>query len=135
MRCVFGRDDETWDELTDAALDFLIERAKLRTHTTYTEINAVLVRRTGKPGFDFNHENERAAMGHLLGRVVDRNYPKTGHMITALVQYLNANDAGPGFYQLATQMGLLRRGASAVEKEAFWISQVNGINDFYKRRG
>ncbi len=85
MRSVFGRDDETWDELTDAALDFLVERTKLQTFTPYTELNTVLIRRTGTPGFDFARDDERAAMGHLLGRVVDRNYPKTGFMITALV--------------------------------------------------
>lgn len=80
-------------------------------------------------------DDERAAMGHLLGRAVDRNYPRTGCMITALVHYLNANDAGSGFYHHATQIGLLRRGASAAEKEEFGIGQINGIYDFYKRRG
>lgn len=132
---MFGRDDETWDELTDAALEFLVERAKLQNFTTYTELNAVLVRRTGKPGFDFARDDERAAMGHLLGRVVDRNYPTTGFMITALVHYLNANDAGAGFYQLAMDMGLLQRGASAKAKEELWITQINGIYHHYKKQG
>jgi hypothetical protein len=36
-------------------------------------------------------------MGHLLYLIVERNRPSTGLMISALVTYLGANDAGTGF--------------------------------------
>jgi hypothetical protein len=132
---VYGRDEETWDDLTTTGLNFLVERAKLKTLTTYTELNAVLVRRTGQPGFDFDREDQRKAMGHLLGLIVERNHPKSGCMITALVRYLNVNDAGPGFYELAIQMGLLRRGATEKERERFWIDQTNCLFDYYANGG
>ncbi len=45
----YGRDDETWAQLTEAGLKFLIERARLGKTTSYTELNAVLERRTGIP--------------------------------------------------------------------------------------
>ena len=66
-------------------------------------------RRTGIRGFDFEQDSERAAIGHLLGLIVERNRPTTGLLISALVQYLNTNDAGPGFYALAADLGLLPR--------------------------
>jgi len=127
----FGREDHEWDELTESTLQFLIERARLPSLTTYTELNAVLVRRTGLRGFDFDRPDERAAMGELLARVVERNHPQTGLMISALVRYLDANDAGTGFYKFAQDLGLLRRGASADEKEAFWVGQVASLYEYY----
>ncbi len=48
-------------------------------------------------GFDLGHADERAAMGRLLYLIVERNRPATGLMISALVTYLDANDAGTGF--------------------------------------
>ncbi len=50
---MYGRDEGDWEQLADAGLAFLVERARLRKLTSYTELNATLVRRTGLPGFDF----------------------------------------------------------------------------------
>jgi hypothetical protein len=50
----YRRDDLVWDELARVGLDFLVERARLGKLTSYTELNATLVRRTGLPGFDFS---------------------------------------------------------------------------------
>jgi hypothetical protein len=61
---------------------------RLRKLTSYTELNATLVRRTGLPGFDFSRADERAAMGHLLYLIVELNRPETNLMISALVSYL-----------------------------------------------
>jgi len=43
---------------------FLLERARLQKLTSYTELNATLVRRTGLPGFDFSR-----AVDPILGRL------------------------------------------------------------------
>lgn len=128
---MYGRSDEAWKQLTDAGLKFLVERAQLRKVTTYTEMNSVLARRTGLPGFDFEQADERAAMGYLLGLVVEQDYPKSRLMISALVHYLSANDAGPGFYTLAQQLGLLPKGSSATARLEFWIGQVNSLHDLH----
>ena len=83
---IFGRDESDWDVLATAGEEFLIERARLGRCTSYTELNAALIRRTGLRGFDFESQAERAAMGHLLGAIVrERNRPATGLMISALV--------------------------------------------------
>jgi hypothetical protein len=99
---MYGRDELEWDELTTQAIRFLSEQARLERLTSYTELNTVLARRTGYSAFDFGSDRDRAAMGQLLGDCVDRTFPEIKAMISSIVIYLNANDAGPGFYRLAT---------------------------------
>jgi hypothetical protein len=70
-------------------------------------------------------------MGALLEAAGERNQPQTGVMITALVNYLDQNDAGPGFYAYAERIGLLRKGATADERLDFWASQVRAAHDHY----
>lgn len=132
---VFGRDEAEWDLLAAAGEAFLIERARLGRMTSYTELNAALERRTGARRFDFELQAERAAMGHLLGLIVtERNRPVTGLMISALVIYLDGNDAGTGFYKLAQDLGELPPGAlSARVKERFWVRQVEELHTYYRR--
>jgi hypothetical protein len=127
----YGRSDAEWDELTDAGLEFLIERARMRRTTSYTEMNVVLHQRTGLRPFDFDRADERAALGHLLYRITERDRPVTDMMISSLVQYLDANDAGPGFYAFAADLGALPRNASASEKFAFWVGQVKAAHNYY----
>ena len=131
---MYGRDEEDWDQLADAGLAFLIERARLEKLTSYTELNATLQRRTGLPGFDFGRPDERAAMGHLLYLIVERNRPTTKLMISALVTYLDANDAGTGFYAFAQDLGELPRNASAQTKMEFWVGQVQKLYQHYSPR-
>ena len=120
----YGRTDDEWETLISAAIAFLSERVRLARTTTYTELNAVLARRTGLRMFDFEDASERAAMGHLLGQVVGRDFPTRGYMLSALVIYLGGNDAGSGFYSLATQMGLFQPGG---DKLSFWLDQLKGL--------
>lgn len=121
---VYGRSTDDWDELVEAGTRFLEERARLERPTTYTELNAVLERRTGQRPFRFDDASERAAVGYLLGRIVEGDYPTRGYMLSALVIYLNGNDPGTGFYALATQMGLI---AHDGDKLKFWTEQLNGL--------
>ena len=92
--------------------------------TSYPEINTVVARRTGHRCFDFGQESERAAMGHLLGRISDREFGCTGVLISAIVSYLDANDADPGFYKLPQDKGLLPRGQSLARQWEFWATHV-----------
>ncbi|MCR6706618.1 MAG: hypothetical protein NVV66_18660 [Cellulomonas sp.] len=121
----YGRTADEWETLVSETTTFLEERARLGRTTTYTELNAVLARRTGLREFRFEDASERAAMGHLLGQVVERDFPTRGYMLSALVIYLGGNDAGSGFYVLATQMGLFEPGG---DKLAFWTGQLKGLS-------
>jgi hypothetical protein len=131
---MYGREEEEWDQLADTGLAFLAERARLAKLTSYTELNATLERRTELPGFDFGRADERAAMGHLLYLIVERNHLTTNLMISALVTYLDANDAGTGFYAFAQDLGLLPRNASAQAKLELWVRQVNALYQYYSPR-
>ena len=128
---MYGRDDAAWSQLAEAGRAFLIERARLRRTTSYTELNTALERRTGLPGFDFTHADERAAMGHLLYMIVMRDWPQTRLMLLALVLYLNGNDPGTGFYALAQDLEMLPGRVSTDEKEQFWVTQLGDLYEHY----
>jgi len=127
----YSRDEETWDQLTEVGLEFLIERAQSPGETSYEDLNNALMQRTGLPGFDFGRVDERAGIGHLLGLIVERTYPETRLMISALVTHKGGTDPGGGFYALATKLDLLRLGASKDEKDTFWVGQYNRVQEYY----
>ena len=130
----YGREEAEWDQLEDVGLRFLIERAKLERVTSYTEMNQALAQRTGLRRFDFDQESERAAMGYLLGQISEREYARTGLLISALVHYLDANDAGPGFYRLAQRKKLISPGLSRSARWEFWVKQVAQVHAWYAQR-
>jgi hypothetical protein len=75
--------------------------------TSYTEFNAALINRTKTAGFNFDLDADRAVIGELLGQISEGTFAEAGGLlISALVQYLDANDAGSGFYALAKIKGL-----------------------------
>ncbi len=53
-------------------------------------------------------------------------------MLSAIVIYLNENDAGPGFYRFAAAMGLLRPAASKDQRFDFWLRQVHLVHNHYQ---
>lgn len=133
-RVRFGRSESEWAELVEAGKDFLIERARMQRTTSYTELNAALRNRTSSPGFDFSLDVDRAAIGELLGQISDAAAAETdGLLISALAQYLDANDAGPGFYALAKAKGL-QVPSRASDRQLFWAAHVGALHDHYSRQ-
>ncbi len=129
---MFGRSDDEWDAIVDDAISFLQEQAKLKRVTTYTALNTALASRGHVP-FDFELEIDRKAIGSVLGHVVSKTIGDSGVMLSAIVAYLNRNDAGPGFYALAIELGLLASAASPKAKYGFWLDQVNKVHELYAR--
>lgn len=129
----YGPYEEEWNELEEAGLEFLLERARLERVTSYAEMNMVLAQRTGHRCFDFGQGSERAAIGHLLARISDREFGRTSVLISAIVNYLGANDAGHGFYELAQAKGLLPRGQSRSRQWEFWAAHVAEVFSAYRR--
>jgi hypothetical protein len=72
-------------------------------------------------------------MGELLGTITDLERPSSGHMISAIVIYLNENDAGSGFYKLAELNGDLPEGSTKDRRLSFWANEVKAIHDDYRR--
>lgn len=130
----YGRPLEDWALLEDEAYAFLVEKARAGDYTSYTELSDELAIRTGLRRFDFADASERAAVGHLLGRIAERDLPSSGLLITAIVIYLHGNDPGPGFYSLAKEKGLLPANATADQRLTFWVDQVNRIKAHYGGR-
>lgn len=126
-----GREESHWQELVDATAEFLAEQARLGRLTSYTEVNTVLHQRTGLRTFDFNQDGERAALGDLLGEIATANLPEVGALISSIVVYLGQNDAGPGFFRLASFLDLLTPNPTADQKLAFWANQVKKTHEYY----
>jgi hypothetical protein len=134
MTSKWGWEESEWEELQHETRGFLAEQARLRRTTTYTELNAVLQQRTGLRSFDFSSDRDRAGMGALLGEIAIDQLPTVGYLVSSIVTYLNENDAGPGFYALAAQHGLLTPKSDANQRLEFWAKQVAGVYDHYTGR-
>jgi hypothetical protein len=128
----YGRPESEWDELENACLDFLVERARVGL-TNYTDLNRELVGRTGLAAFDFGEAADRAALGHLLGLVADRTFADSGLLISALVTCLRGDGSAAGFFGLAAEHGLISATATALEREAFWSGHVRSVQERYGR--
>lgn len=87
----------------------------------------------GAPPNPADTARDRNAIGALLGDIVHRTIGDTGVMLSAIVAYIDRNDAGPGFYALAVQLGLLPNTATADDKLAFWSGQVGKVHERYAR--
>ena len=67
-------------------------------------------------------------MGHLLGRISrNRSWPAARLLISALVRYQDEPDAGPGFFRLARELGLIRGNLSELEQLTFWLDHVRQV--------
>lgn len=134
------RTAEQFDELVDETCRFLADIARAKRLTSYTELNTVLAQRTGQPAFDFAQAAERSRIALVLRDACLREIEKGGrYMLTSIVTYLGANDAGPGFFALAVELGdkldrPLRERASKDAKLTFWVEQTQAVFDAYAKR-
>lgn len=129
----YGRSEEEWGELLVQTSAFLKEQARLRRVTSYSEVNWAVARRSGLKEFDFAVDRDRDAMGALLADVTEEAIDEYGGMLSALVVYIDRNDAGPGFYKFGERLGLLAPGSDADQKLAFWSGQVEKAHAHYAR--
>ncbi|OBA74855.1 hypothetical protein A5633_20270 [Mycolicibacterium elephantis] len=89
--------------------------------------------RRGHVPFDFGTESDRKAIGEVLGAATQRTVGDSKTMLSAIVVYLDRNDAGSGFYKLAVDLGLLPNTASADDRMAFWSKQVRAVHERWAR--
>jgi len=132
---MYGRTEQEWQELEQAGWAFLKEKAAERranaTHdptVSYSDANEELAARTGQPPFDFGQQADRTAMGYLLGRISpNRSWPVSRLLISALVRYQDEADAGPGFFNLAREIGLIHGSLSNLERLECWLRHVRQV--------
>ena len=125
----FDRNDALWDELVAHTIPILERVAANEKLTDYTSLNLELARvMGGGVPFDFALDRDRAAVGAVLGQVVEQTHGRIGAMLSAVVKYMNDNDPGPGFYRLAESRQWLLRGEEHLE---FWSKQLDRLYDYY----
>ena len=130
----YGRTHKEWRELIDAGRQFVVEQARLGRMTTYTELNTVLRQRTSVRTFDFDLDSERAAMGELLGEIVQLERPNfEGHMISAIVIYLNETTLVVGSMRLPSSAADLPYVFTRGQRDAFWADEVLEVHRLYRR--
>jgi hypothetical protein len=125
--CTAASDDE-WDRIVDHTVDFLADQARLGRVVSYSDLNSGLGRRGHVP-FDSATESDRNGIGAVLGDATQRTLGDSKTMLSAIVAYLDRNDAGPGFYKLAVDLGLLSNTATADDKLASWSAQVRAVHE------
>lgn len=128
----FGRSDDEWESMVDDTVAILAGQARLKRIGSYSDLNTGLARR-GHVAFNFDLESDRAAVGHLLSDAVRQTIGDSKVMLSAIVAYLNRNDAGPGFYKFAAELGLLPNTATSEDKLEFWSVQVAKVHERYAR--
>jgi hypothetical protein len=128
---LYGRDEAEWQKMIDAGQAILIARAVVDRTTSFGEFAAALIRRTGVAGFDFTTGEGRASMACLLDRISEAGFDEAGgRLLGALVRNLGAEDAGPGFYRLASRKGLAvprTRGG----RRLFWAQHVRELHEHF----
>jgi hypothetical protein len=132
---MYGRTEHEWQELEQAGWDFLKEKAAERrgdaAHdptVSYGNANEEMATRTGQSAFDFGQQAGRAAMGYLLDRISrNRSWPVSQLLISALVRYQGEADAGPGFFNLAREVGLIHGPLPDLERLEFWLRHVRQV--------
>jgi hypothetical protein len=75
---MYGRSDDEWEEIRDAAERFLVAIAVDQGTTNYSLLNQAITNETGHRPFDFGQEQERAAIGRLLGEISKKTNAEHG---------------------------------------------------------
>lgn len=129
----FGRTEVEWEAIVRVAISFLEHTAHQRKLTSYTEVNAA-IGQLGYRMFDFTDPNGRRGIGAVLAEATKRTLDESGAMLSSIVYYLDRNDTGPGFFDLAVELGRLADTADKEERLAFWSGEMNSVHDFYRNR-
>jgi hypothetical protein len=130
---VYGRTEDEWDELREAAEYYLVTVARDRGMTDYSTLNRQIAQDTGRRAFDFGQESERAAIGRLLGEISVKTHADHGIMLSALVTHRGSNDEGAGFYKLAAELGRMPAKPTADQKLQAFARLTSEVHQQYAR--
>lgn len=130
---MYGRTNDEWEEMRDAAEQFLVSVAESRGMTDYGSLNRAISENTGHRLFDFGQESERAAIGRLLGEISVITNKQHGVMLSALVTHRGSTDEGAGFYKLAAELGKMPSRPTKDEKLQALVHLTNAVHKHYAR--
>lgn len=113
----YGFDDAAWDAAKAEANEILAERARVRGMMPYSELAD---RITALP---FDYSDARFNRWFLREVSVEEHAAGRG-MMTALVVYKEGSmEPGPGFYELAEELGL-----DTSDIDACWVAQLHEVH-------
>lgn len=112
----YGHDDATWEQAKEDARAVIAERARVRGMIPYSELVS------GIHAIQFDPHD--AQLFHLLGEISKEEDEAGRGMMTALVVHKYGDmEPGPGFFELAQELG---RNASDVTK--CWIEECKVVH-------
>jgi len=119
MKNKFGYEVVLWDKAKEEAVAILIGVARQRGRIAYSELTPQI------HAISFEHDDPR--FWHLLGEIsMDEMAEKRG-MLSAIVVHKSGDmRPGPGFYQLAKDMG-----KKVGEVDRFWLAEFNRVHDVW----
>jgi hypothetical protein len=117
-----GFDDTDWDRAKVEAKDILANRARVRGMMPYSELASQIT----AISFDYNDARFNR---HFLREVSVEEHAAGRGMMTALVVYKDGSmEPGPGFYELAEELGL-----DVSDIDACWIEQLHAVHRAWVR--
>jgi hypothetical protein len=101
----------------------------------YEELRTIARDRAESVGYGFIFEIMKlkpgiyaaAQAGHLLAEICEQLHLAGRPMLSALVINQRVKMPGPGFFEVATQLGKLPSGASDEDKRAFWKKELAAV--------
>ena len=111
----FGFPDEQWRSAVDEAKGVLSDCARREDPISYSELVSKI------PSIHLEPHDTR--LNHLLGQVSTEEHEAGRGMLTVLVVYKGGEHSpGPGFFELAEELGL-----DISDREAFWTSEFRKV--------
>jgi hypothetical protein len=119
----FGMTDEDWDTAVGEVREAILEAARDRRMTCYTEI--------AERVDSVSVEPHSALMNHLLGAVFERECADQRPALTSIVTHKYGDkEPGAGFYDMARSLGY-----RFAEPYIFWAQQVQDVFKMYGEAG
>ncbi len=112
-----GFSNADWNAAKAEAKDALSKRAKLRGMMPYSELTKQIT------SIAFDHDDPRFNRWFLRDISVDEHKASRG-MMTALVVYKEGSmEPGPGFFELASELGL-----NTKDIDKCWITELHNVH-------
>ena len=109
--------------MDQALYDRLLQVARSGEVTHYSDVAPLL-------GLDMSRESDRARIGELLDEVSSFESQNGRPLLSAVVIRADLNMPGPGFFGLATRLGLLHGNNRVV----FWARELTRVHDYWRDR-
>jgi len=113
-------------EIVQKTLELLGKYATKKRLINYSELYEKL-------GLDTENPSDRNIGSNILAEVNHITIKKNNTMLSALVTLKGNQSPADGFYEFATELKLLKKSSSEIDKLAFWAKQVKKAFKVYDK--